>query len=46
MVGLTKGVLFKTVGKARLIFKALKEVLLEVEVIMNNRTLSYMEDDI
>ena len=46
MVGLTKGVLFKSLGKARLTFKALKEVLLEVEVILNNRPLGYMEDDI
>ena len=38
--------MFKGLGKARLGFKALKEVLLEVEVILNNRPLSYMEDDI
>ena len=46
MEGLTKGVLSKSLGKARLVFKALKEVLLKVKVILNNRPLSYMEDDI
>ena len=46
MVGLTKGVLFKALGGAKLSFASLKEVLLDVEVILNNRPLGYIENDI
>ena len=46
MIGLTKGVLFKSLGEAKLSFLALKEILLEVEVILNNQPLTYMEDDV
>ena len=46
MVGLTKNVLYKALGRSRLPFEQLKEALLEAEVILNNRPLGYLEDDI
>ncbi len=46
MVGLVKGALRKSIGKSLLTFTKLKEVLLDVEVALNNRPLSYVEDDI
>ncbi len=46
MVGLVKGALRKSIGKSLLTFTELKEVLLDVEVALNNRPLSYVEDDI
>jgi hypothetical protein len=45
MVGLVKGALRKSIGKSLLTF-TVKEVLLDVEVALNNRPLSYVEDDI
>ena len=46
MVGLVKGALRKSMGKSLLTFAELKEILLDVEVTLNNRPLSYVEDDI
>ena len=46
MVGLVKGALRKSIGKSLLTFAELKEILLDVEVTLNNRPLSYVEDDI
>ena len=46
MVGLMKQCLYKTVGKANLSWQELEEVLLDVEITLNNRPLSYLEDDI
>ena len=42
MVGLTKNVLYKSLGKSRLPFEQLKEVLLEAEVILNNQSLGIL----
>ena len=46
MVGLMKSVLYKMLGRAKMRFSALHEILLEVEVILNNRPLGYIENDI
>ena len=46
MVGLAKRVLYQTIGRANLRWGELKEVILDVEVILNNRSLSYQEDDV
>ena len=43
MVGLMKNAFRKTIGKANLTFKQLKEVLLEVEIILNNKLLGYLD---
>jgi hypothetical protein len=46
MVGLVKQSLYKVVGKALLTREELEEVLLDVELSLNDRPLSYVEDDI
>ena len=46
MVGLVKTAMRKTIGNANLTFEELKEVLLDVEVALNNRPLSYVEEDV
>ena len=38
--------LFKVIGGAELKFSELEEVILDVEVALNNRPLSYVEDDL
>ena len=45
MVGLVKSVLYKSLGKALLTWDEHVEVLLDIETILNNRPLSYVEDD-
>ena len=46
MVGLVKNSLNKTIGNGFLTWKELEEVLLDVEVTLNSRPLSYVEDDV
>ena len=46
IIGLVKQSLYKVIGKAKLRLPELKEVMLDVETILNNRPLSYVEDDI
>ena len=45
MVSLVKQSLYKVIGKALLSKEELEEVLLDVELCLNNRPLSYVEDD-
>lgn len=46
MIGLVKSTLNKTTGNGLLWWKELQEVLLDVEITLNNRPLSYVEDDV
>ena len=46
MVGLVKQALYKTIGKACLYWKELQEVILSIEMVLNNRPLSYVEEDV
>ena len=46
MVGLVKQSLYKVIGKTILSWDELSEVLLDVELCLNNRPLSYVENDI
>ena len=46
MVGLVKQALYKTIGNGNLTWNELQEVILDVETTLNNRPLSYVEDDI
>ena len=39
-----KGAFYKTVGQAQLSWDELSEVLLDVEIVLNNRPLSYSDD--
>ena len=45
MIGLTKQSLFKSLEKTSLSWNELEPVLLDVEVNLNNRPLTYIEDD-
>ena len=46
MVSLVKNALYKTVGKAALSWRELEEAILDVENTLNNRSFTYVEDDI
>ncbi|KAK3730502.1 hypothetical protein QZH41_015700 [Actinostola sp. cb2023] len=46
MVRLVKATMNKSIGNGWLRWKELQEVLVDVEVTLNNRRLSYVEDDI
>ncbi|XP_022808378.1 uncharacterized protein LOC111345353 [Stylophora pistillata] len=45
IIGLVKSALHKSIGNGMLSWKSLQEVLSDVETILNNRQLSYLEDD-
>ncbi len=46
MVSLVKAALYKVVGPATLAFAELQEVILDIMTTLNNRPLSYCEDDL
>ena len=46
MVGLVKQSLYKTLRRACLSWSELEEVILDIELALNNRPLSYVEDDV
>ena len=46
LIGLMKAAFYKTVGQGLLTWEELNEVLLDVEVTLNNRLLSYLEEDV
>ena len=46
LIGLFKGAFYKSIGNGTLKWSELEEVVLDVEVAMNNRPLSYLEEDI
>ena len=46
MIGLVKSALNKTIGNGFLQWNELQEVLLDVEIKLNNRPLSYLENDV
>ena len=46
LIGVMKGAFYKTVGQGQLSWDELSGVLLDVEIVLNNRPLSYAEDDI
>ena len=45
-MGLVKQALYKVIGRAVPTWKELTEVMLDIEIALNNRPLSYVEDDI
>ena len=45
LIGLVKRALYKSIGGGLLTWAELQDVLLDVEVALNNRPLSYVEDD-
>ena len=46
MVGLVKQSLFKATGRANLTKQELEEILLDIEIVLNNRPLIYIKEDI
>ena len=46
LIGLIKASLYRTIGKAQLTWAELEEVLLDIEIILNNRPLTYIEEEI
>ena len=46
MVGLVKQALYKNVGRATLTWNKLADLLKDVEPMLNNRPLGYVEDDV
>ena len=46
LIGLFKAAFYKTIGNGTLRWAELEEVVLDVEVALNNRPLSYLEEDI
>ena len=46
MIGLVKQAFNKSVGNGTLTWSELQDVLLNVEVALNNRPLSYVEEDV
>ena len=46
LIGLTKQSLYKSIGKSLLTWSELEEVLLDAEVNLNNRPLTYIEEDL
>ena len=45
-IGIVKQALYKTIGNGLLSWGELEDVILDVEVTLNNRPLSYVEEDI
>ena len=46
MISIVKGALYKTVGSAKVTFTEMEEILIDIQLVINNRPLSYCEDDI
>ena len=46
MVGLVKNCLFKSIGRGCLTWEELADVLLDIEITLSNRPLSYIQDDL
>ena len=46
LIGVVKQALYKTIGNGFLSWSELEDVILDVEVTLNNRPLSYVEDDV
>ena len=46
VIALTKQAIYKVIGNVRLKLNELEEILLDVEITLNNRALSYVEDDL
>ena len=46
MVALVKNCLYKSIGSGCLTWEELEDVLLDIEITLNNRPLSYVEDDL
>ena len=46
IIGVSKQSMYKAIGKTTLTFNELEEVLLDLEQTLNNRPLTYVEDDI
>ena len=46
LIGLFKRIFYKSIGNGNLTWKEFHDVILDMEVALNNRLLSYLEDDV
>ena len=46
LIGLFKRSFYKSIGNGNLTWEELMDVILDIEVALNNRPLSYLEDDV
>ena len=46
LISLIKASLYRNIGKAQLTWAELEKLLLDIEIILNSRTLTYMEEEI
>ena len=46
LIGIMKQSIYKTIGRATLYLDEMEELLLDVEIAVNNRPLSYVEEDV
>ena len=46
LIGLLESSLYRTIGKAQFTWAELEEVFLDIEIILNNRPLNYIEEEI
>ena len=46
LIGLVKSCLIKILGRAKISFKEFKESLLDVEAVLNNRPLTYLDEEL
>ena len=45
MIGLTKQMLYKSLGNAQVTISELEEIVLDIEINLNNRPLTYVDND-
>ena len=45
LIGITKNALSKAIGRAFLTFQELGKILLDIECLMNNRPLAYLDEE-
>ena len=46
LIGLIKASLYRNIGKAQLTWAELEKLLLDIEIVLNSRPLTYMEEQI
>ena len=45
LIGIIKAILYRTIGKVQLTWTELEEILLDIEIVLNNRPLTNIEEE-